>query len=134
MGFLSSIFSKDKTANCDWAVIHQKASFLLFSHYKLDPEKLFSGIPRLMLQKDLNLAIYNDERNPKYYWGFQDKTLVFLKTDLKKWEDWRDILQSPLISDENKKFATMDFCEFLVTCLYTNIELGLLASPTSSKG
>lgn len=129
MSILGSIFSSDKTKNCDWTQIHRDAASTLFAYYKTDPQKIFSGFPRLVLQKNLQLFIYNDNRNPKYLLGLQDKTLVFLQTDIELWADWRDTLLDKQISESQKIMACMDYAQYLVGCLISNVANNLAMTP-----
>lgn len=126
---LMSIFSADKTKNCDWEQIEKNVASTLFAYYKTDPSRLFAGYPRLVLQKDLTLRVYNDSRNPKYLLGLQDKTLVFLQTDVELWGDWRDSLMSDMLPDPQKLFACMDFSKYLTACLINNVSNGWNMTP-----
>lgn len=128
---LMSLFSSDKTKNCNWEQIENAATSTLFAYYKTEPEKVFSGLPRLMLQKDLELNVYNDQRNPKHMWGLQDKTLVFLETNQAEYNEWRAFLLDQRTAESAKIFATQNFARTLTKHLKENVQKNLLMTPIS---
>lgn len=124
---LASIFSSDKTKSADWEKVARDVTATLYAYYKTEPERVFTGPVRVMLQKDLEIQVYNDTRNPKHLWGWQDKTLVFFATHLAEAEAWRTEMESD--SDEAAKiFATERFARLITGSLRDNVANGRLAA------
>jgi hypothetical protein len=119
---LLGLFGKKNTEFPGWHIVAGRISGLLWTAMNNDPSKIANQYSRIVLQKDWNVFLASDKRDPRQILGWGDISYVHIHEESEAVNEWIEELKNNSMPPF-QLIATEEFAKKLTRILMHSVDV-----------